>query len=127
MQDHLPPGIKFNPRTGFIIEEPLVTEHNGTYLCVFIDSGSGHKVNKLEIHLLVREKEEETNQLEVWGRKYIFIVIQPLNILSNFLFQGIYVKNINSLSTTHVKSEIILRLNLLFLIFHSFSLYIVVY
>ena len=123
----MPPGIKFNPRTGFIIEEPLVSEHNGTYLCVFIDSGSGHKVNKLEIHLLVREKEEETNQLEVWGRKYIFIVIQPLNILSNFLFQGIYVKNINSLSTTHVKSEIILRLNLLFLIFHSFSLYIVVY
>ena len=104
-----------------------MSEHNGTYLCVFIDSGSGHKVNKLEIHLLVREKEEETNQLEVWGRKYIFIVIQPLNILSNFLFQGIYVKNINSLSTTHVKSEIILRLNLLFLIFHSFSLYIVVY
>ena len=104
-----------------------MSEHNGTYLCVFTDSGSGHKVNKLEIHLLVKEKEEETNQLEVWCRKYIFIVIQPLNILSNFLFQGIYVKNINSLSTTHVKSEIILRLNLLFLIFHSFSLYIVVY
>ena len=75
MQDHLPPGIKFNPRTGFIIEEPLVTEHNGTYLCVFTDSGTGHKVNKLEIHLLVKEKEEENNQLEVWCVLYIFIVI----------------------------------------------------
>jgi len=51
----LPPGLVYNPRTGYQIEEPVQKKHNGTYLCVFTDN-SGTKISKLVIHLNVKRK-----------------------------------------------------------------------
>ena len=51
----LPPGLVYNPRTGYEIEEPVQKKHNGTYLCVFTDN-SGTKISKLVIHLNVKRK-----------------------------------------------------------------------
>ena len=63
-QDYLPPGLKYDPRTGIVITEPHVNIHNGTYLCIFTDN-SGKKVSKLYIILDVERKMEGIIQLEV--------------------------------------------------------------
>ena len=63
-QTDLPPGIVYDPKTGYSIHEPDLSNHNGTYLCVFTDN-SGTKVSKLVIDLIVTRKEEKKIFLEV--------------------------------------------------------------